>query len=130
MMLRRNFLKAAGQGLFAAMTGSFLSRNSFAAGEQIVFRDVQPRFVGRGTRNTYKFQLLDRAGRPISGKLVRLWFTGDPNAVSAGYQLTTDANGYVTNTMNSPNFRGSSWLNINAECKSMGVQRLSWRIGY
>ena len=130
MIPRRNFLKVVGRSFFAVMAGSLASRNSFAAGERIVFLDVQPRMVGRGTRNTYKFQLLGPTGRPIAGKLVRLWFTGDPNAVGAGFQLTTDANGCVTNTMTAPNFRGSSWLNINAECKSLGVQPTAWRVGY
>lgn len=130
MIRRRKFVNAAIHGLLAASAGSLVAGKSYAAGEQILLRSVQPRTVGRGTRNTYSFQLVDSAGRPISGKLVRVWFTGAPNAVSAGYQMTTNANGYATYTMNSPNFRGSNWLNINAECRALGVPPRAWRVGY
>ena len=135
MINRRDFIRTTLQGLLAATTAGSIGSNAYAAGEKIILvsidnRTPTTRSVGRGTWNTYRFQLVDAGRRPIRGKLMRFWFTDGGRGVGPGYQLTTDNNGVVTHTVRSTDFRASSTLFLNAESKSVGVPPIAWRVGY
>lgn len=81
-----------------------------------------------GVQSLYNVYLAHDNGRPIANTNVRLWFSG-PNGFSANIgTFRTNHEGRVSVLATIPrNWRGISWVNLNAASTSAGVIQ-HWRI--